>query len=72
MVRSFFQPRAPSLRLLVPHSPHSVATTPVYVPDGSDLGSVYLSQNLAVDIALAPNFGAVLTPWKRWRFTTAV
>lgn len=48
------------------------ATTPVYVPDGADLGNVYLGQNLSVDTKLAPHFGASLTPRKDLRITAAV
>lgn len=50
----------------------TIATTPVYVPDGADLGNVYLGQNLSVDTKLAPHFGVSLTPRRAWRFTAAV
>ena len=48
------------------------ATTPVYVPDGADLGNVYLGQNLSVDTKLAPHFGAALNLRKGLRITAAV
>ncbi|WP_428268255.1 hypothetical protein [Haliangium sp.] len=48
------------------------ATTPVYVPDGGDLGRVYLAQSLSVDTRLSPHFGAELRPYSWLRVTAAV
>jgi hypothetical protein len=38
------------------------ARTPVYVPDGSDLGTVLLDSEVTVDFALSPHFGVVARP----------
>jgi hypothetical protein len=48
------------------------ATTPVYVPDGADLGRVYLDQSLVVGSRLSPHFGAVLTPGHGLQVAAAV
>lgn len=48
------------------------ANTPVYVPDGADLSSVYLGQQLSVNTKLAPHFGAALRLHKYARLTAAV
>lgn len=48
------------------------ATTPVYVPDGADLGNVYLDQRLSVESNLAPHFGASLALRRGLRVTAAV
>jgi long-chain fatty acid transport protein len=49
----------------------TVASTPVYVPDGADLGSVYLGQSLTVDAKAAPHFGAELRPGRGVRVTAS-
>jgi hypothetical protein len=38
------------------------ARTPVFVPDGSDLGTVFLDSDLEVDFALSPHFGIAAQP----------
>ncbi len=40
------------------------ANTPIFVPDGSDLGNVVLDSDMSVDFNLAPHFGVVATPWR--------
>lgn len=40
----------------------TAATTPVFVPDGSDLGTVFLDSDLAVDFKLSPHFGVSAQP----------
>ncbi len=50
----------------------TTTTTPVYVPDGSDLGNVVIDSDLAVDVNLSPHFGVVATPWRRVTFTTTL
>jgi hypothetical protein len=41
------------------------ARTPVYVPDGSELGNVLLDSELTVDFKLSPHFGIAAQPSKR-------
>jgi hypothetical protein len=41
------------------------ARTPVYVPDGSDLGNVLLDSKVTVDFKLSPHFGIAAQPSKR-------
>ncbi len=41
------------------------ARTPVYVPDGSDLGNVLLDSDVSVNFKLSPHFGATVQPTDR-------
>lgn len=50
----------------------TAATTPVYVPDGADLGRVYLAQSLSVDTKLSPHVGAELRPLPHVRLSATV
>lgn len=50
----------------------STAQTPVYVPDGSDLGRIYLDQELTVGTGFSPHIGAELLAMAGLRLTATV
>jgi len=48
------------------------ARTPLFVPDGSELGNVVLDSDMSVDFDLSPHFGVVATPWRAATLTATL